>query len=223
MGTKKGQDRLFRSIFINKDRLLELYNAIDGTNYSDPSAITIINTEYDSPFYYSNLRARNDIEFIIGNSFVCIEHQLSVDPITPLRMFMYLGRLCEEMLEGSLKEKYWKDALEIAANSRFFVLYCGEDDHPAEGILKITDLFADKGAKSGLILDVVVLNINKGCNPELEEKSKSLAAYVNFIARERKHLVPVSVGEINGCPDDKILKDYLAENSQEVIDLPPIP
>ena len=38
---KKYKDSLFRDMFNNKKKLLELYNAIEGTDYKDPNAIEI--------------------------------------------------------------------------------------------------------------------------------------------------------------------------------------
>ena len=38
---KKYKDRVFRIVFRDKESLLELYNAVNGTQYEDPDALEI--------------------------------------------------------------------------------------------------------------------------------------------------------------------------------------
>ena len=38
---RKYKDRLFRMVFSQKKELLELYNALNGTNYDDPQMLEI--------------------------------------------------------------------------------------------------------------------------------------------------------------------------------------
>lgn len=42
---RKYKDRLFRFIFKNRTDLLDLYNAINGTTYSNPDDLTITTLE----------------------------------------------------------------------------------------------------------------------------------------------------------------------------------
>ncbi|MDR3000429.1 MAG: hypothetical protein LBU89_04105, partial [Fibromonadaceae bacterium] len=74
------KDSVFTSLFKDKRRLLELYNAIEGTTYNDPEQIEI-NTLSSSLFG----GIRNDISFRIGNqTIVLIEHQSSLNRNMPL-------------------------------------------------------------------------------------------------------------------------------------------
>ena len=64
------KDTVFRRLFNTKEKLLELYNAIFGTDYKDWSAIKI-NTLDNILF----MGMRNDISFVIYGVLVLLEHQ----------------------------------------------------------------------------------------------------------------------------------------------------
>ena len=57
------KDRLFRLVFRRKEDLLDLYNAVNGTDYADPDALEV-NT-LDNVLYLS---MKNDISFLIGGT-----------------------------------------------------------------------------------------------------------------------------------------------------------
>ena len=83
---RKYKDSLFRDMFNNKEKLLELYNAIEGTDYKDPNAIEI-NTLED----VFSIGMKNDISFRIYDKLVLIEHQSTINENMPLRMFFLLA------------------------------------------------------------------------------------------------------------------------------------
>ena len=41
---KDYKDRLFRMIFNDREKLLELYNAMNGSDYKDASELQVVNT-----------------------------------------------------------------------------------------------------------------------------------------------------------------------------------
>lgn len=53
------KDRVFRMLFSDKKRLLELYNALNGTSYNNPDELKI--TTFYNAVYMS---FKNDISFI---------------------------------------------------------------------------------------------------------------------------------------------------------------
>lgn len=72
------KDRVFRMLFSSKERLLELYNALNGTDYTNPDDLTV-NTLENA--IYINMK--NDVSFIIDcNMWLylvkgpCHQHQL---------------------------------------------------------------------------------------------------------------------------------------------------
>jgi len=200
---------------------LELYNAINETGHRDAEAITRIDLDDVFP-----VLVRNDIAFIFKNRLLIIEHQLSVNANTPLRMGIFFSRVCVDLLgfDPLTTGKEIPSGFKIP-NPEFVVLYCGGEDYPAEGILKLSDLVAGnknkKNSDNGnVFINVRVLNINRGCNPELERRSKTLASYAAFIAKFRENLVQVPIIEaIEPDIDDDILMEYSVQDNSELIDM----
>ena len=91
---KKYKDRVFRVIFHEKKDLLELYNAINDSNYTNPDDLTI--TTIEDVVY---MGMKNDLSFIIGDVMNLYEHQSSFSPNLPLRGLFYFSSLYREYIE----------------------------------------------------------------------------------------------------------------------------
>jgi hypothetical protein len=121
---------------------------------------------------------------------------------------------------------YKRDLIKIPT-PEFIVLYNGVDKYPKEKILKLSDAFEQAGIKKApeLELTVRVLNINKGLNPKIEQRSKSLAGYSAFVAKSRElqkqgYSLKESIKEaVLYCINKGILRDYLRQNSSEVVNM----
>ena len=64
------KDTVFRTLFNDKKALLSLYNALNGTNHTDPEALEI-NTLERAIF----IGVKNDISFVIDSQMTLFEHQ----------------------------------------------------------------------------------------------------------------------------------------------------
>ena len=217
----KYKDSIFRSIFNNHEKLLELLNALLGTNYKDPQAITI-NTLEDVLF----MDRKNDISFIIDDFLVLIEHQSTINDFMASRMSMYFHRLLEKISIDDPEKKYG----ERGTSKKFphpilIVLYNGKEDYPAQKTLNLASLFVDKeGFEKVVDTKVLVININKGVNPELERKCKTLADYIEFIDKIREYEDKYPLNEamrlaIKYCIENNILREYLIQHSVEVMNM----
>ena len=82
------KDRLWRMIFNNKEDLLQLYNAINHTDYQNPDDLEV-NTLEDVLY----LSMKNDVSFLVGGTMNLYEHQSTFNPNMPLRGVFYFGRL----------------------------------------------------------------------------------------------------------------------------------
>ena len=82
------KDRLFRLAFREKKYQLELYNALNGTNYTDPEMLEETTLE-DVLF----LGVKNDLSFIVGMSLNMYEHQSSKNLNMPLRGLIYFSQV----------------------------------------------------------------------------------------------------------------------------------
>ena len=85
MGVEKNhKDRLFNFIFgreEHKDRTLSLYNAVNGSDYTDPELV-----DFNTLEGILYLGMNNDTSFLISDIMNIYEHQASYNPNMPLRM-----------------------------------------------------------------------------------------------------------------------------------------
>lgn len=218
---KKYKDRVFRVIFHEKKDLLELYNAINDSNYTNPDDLTI--TTIEDVVY---MGMKNDLSFIIGDVMNLYEHQSSFSPNLPLRGLFYFSSLYREYIEPVKYRLYSTSPLHIPF-PQYIVFYNGTKKEPERQELKLSDLFIeDKGEMNpALECTAVVLNINLGKNRELMEKCKQLREYAEFIAIIRKYLAEGMQFEksveiaVDNCIKNGILADVLQKNRAEVVDM----
>ena len=95
-GNKKHKDRVFRKLFgyeKYKGNLLELYNALNDSNYTNPDDLEI-NT-LDDVFY---MNMKNDVSCIIDWNMVIYEHQSTWGYNMPLRGYRYSAELYNDYI-----------------------------------------------------------------------------------------------------------------------------
>ena len=85
---RKYKDRLFRLVFSDKKDLLDLYNAVNGTDYQNPEELEVNTLE--NVLYLS---MKNDLSFLIDAELNLYEHQSTCNPNMPMRGFLYFGDL----------------------------------------------------------------------------------------------------------------------------------
>ena len=117
--TKQYKDRMFRMVFSDKEKLLELYNAVSGKHYEDPELLTINTLE--NAIYMS---MRNDISFLIDSRLSLYEHQSTYNPNIPLRFLFYLSDLYSSMINET--KLYGSSPIDIPA-PKFLVFYNGKE------------------------------------------------------------------------------------------------
>lgn len=206
------KSRLFVMLFEDKKNLLELYNAVSGKHYEDPELLKI-NT-LDNAIYMS---MRNDLSFLIDARLSLYEHQSTYSPNLPLRFLFYLS----DLLSGITRDEnlYGKKKVKIPT-PRFLVFYNGEAPQPDSKVLKLSDLYETEETDHKLELEVLMLNINAGHNPELMKASHTLWEYAEYTARVRKYAGEMSVSEavdraIAECIHENILKEFLEKYQAE--------
>ncbi len=208
------KSRLFVMVFEEKDKLLELYNAVSGKHYKDPELLEI-NT-LDNAIFMS---MKNDISFLIDARLSLYEHQSTYSPNLPLRFLLYLADLYADMtreanLYGSKKV--------MIPPPRFVIFYNGLQEQPDRRVLKLSDLYSVKESEHKLELEALMLNINSGCNQELMEASHTLWEYAEYTGRVRKYARTEPIEKavehaVAECIRDGILKDFLEKNRAEAM------
>ena len=211
---------VFISLFGEKETLLELYNAIQETNYDKNTEIQI--TTLENVLYMEQM---NDISFVIdGKIVVLIEHQSTINPNMPLRMLLYIARTYERITQ---RDDLYKQSRMTIPRPEFIVLYNGEDPYPDDAVLKLSDMFAQYGEKCPIELELTVrvFNINRGHNPKLAQKSEVLDGYEKFIATIRDYEKAGMSREsairqsVIDCINRNILKEFLEANGSEVVNM----
>lgn len=91
---REHKDKVFRLLFNNKKNLMNLYNALNKSNYTNEKDFTI-NT-LDNAIFMS---MKNDISFIVGSDMCLYEHQSTVCPNMPLRGLFYISELYKRIKE----------------------------------------------------------------------------------------------------------------------------
>ncbi len=194
---EKFKDRLFCWIFgkdENKKFLLELYNAINGTNYDDVDQV-VINTIEDVIY----MKMKNDVSCIIGNDLSLYEHQSTFNPNMPFRSFEYCAKLYDAIVATREYDVYSSKLLRFPA-PHCYVFYNGGGRHDDREILRLSDAFETQS--EGYEWTVTMLNINYGHNKELMSKCNALNEYSIFVSRVRKNIETMNKEEaINEAVD----------------------
>ncbi len=209
------KDRLFCKIFGREKRkkyALELYNAINGSDYSRIEDLEIITLE-DAVY----IKMKNDVAYLINGTIAVYEHQSSINRNMPLRGFMYMGELYSKILKRQ-KAKIYNTTLVKVPTPQYIVFYNGTDDYPEYSKLKLSDAFINNDYE----FTATVYNINYGKNTALLDSCKPLKGYSYFVDRVRIYndSMPIeqAVDEaVRECIEKDILVDVLEEERSAVM------
>ena len=204
--------RIFEMVFSDRKELLALYNAVNGTCYTDPEMLEI-NTLKNAIY----MSMHNDISFIIDSRLSLYEHQSTYSPNLPLRYLFYVSDLYSGMTrEANL---YGKKQVFLPA-PRFLIFYNGAEERPERQELKLSSSYSIVEKEPSLELKATMLNINPGYNEELKATCKTLRDYAEYTARVRKYAEIMRLEEaveraISECIKEGILSDFLMANKAE--------
>nr|WP_318659553.1 hypothetical protein [uncultured Treponema sp.] len=176
------RDRLFKAIFgrnteESKKWRLELYNALNGSNYTDPDDLevnTIENVIY--------LTMRNDVSFLVDSQMTLYEQQSTYNPNLPLRGLMYFSQLYQMHL-SRLGKTLHRSTLVKIPNPKFVVFYNGEKETPDRLDLKLSDAFEIPDTSGNFEWTAELINISQNHNISLQKKCEPLYNYIQYISR----------------------------------------
>ena len=92
----KYKDRLFTFIFGNAERkewTLSLYNAVNGSSYTNPDDIMFMTM--DDVLY---MGMKNDLSFLVTDLANMYEQQSTYNPNMPVRKLMYAARMYDRYI-----------------------------------------------------------------------------------------------------------------------------
>ena len=212
------KDRLFCRLFGSEDHkewALDLYNAVNNTEYTNPDDLTITTME-DTVF----MNMKNDVSFLIDDRMSLYEHQSTPSKNMCIRGLLYFSGLYDAYINDHDLELYGNKRV-MLPTPKYIVFYNGEETAPDRTELKLTDSFYHP-EEACMELTATVLNINAGSNRELMEKCRILHQYANFIQSVRHYKKTMSLAEavstaINDLPPEDELTKYLLHHKSEVI------
>ena len=211
------KDNLFKRVFGDQSQtgsLLSLYNALNGTHYDDPNAVTV-NTLEDVVYVH----IKNDVSFILDGRITLLEQQSSVNPNMPIRGLLYFSRLYENYISANSINLYGTRLKKLPA-PQYFVLYNGTADMPARQELRLSDAF--EVPSDALECVARVINLNDAENAELINRCKPLNDYVTFVSGV-KELQSKGCGlkeaidtMVDWCIEHDILREILLKDKEGV-------
>lgn len=214
------KDRLFNFLFgseENKEWTLSLYNAVNGSHYTDSSMIKI--TTIREVMY---LGMHNDVSFLISNEMNLYEQQSTYNPNMPVRLLQYAGNLYEKYFKENSLNKYGGRLLQLPV-PKLVVFYNGKKEQPDEMILKLSDSFPE-GSDADIEVKVRMLNVNVGRNRLLLEACKPLGEYSWLVDEIRRNnttndedgMSSAVDRAITDMPDSFVIKSFLELHRTEV-------
>lgn len=208
------QDTVFRKLFSTKEKLIELYNALEGESFGPETKVEL--TTLEDVLYIDR---KNDLSFLIEDRFVIlIEHQSTINPNLPLRDLIYIARTLEKMMESL---PIYGETLQKIPTPEFYVLYTGEEKWEQK-TLRLSESFNCRAPENSVELVVKVINLGYNEKNEVLKRSETLAGYsrlLHYIKEGKgqgKNLQESIDDAVKRCMKEGVLRDFLKKNSQEV-------
>ena len=220
MFNRNYKDTVFRLLFGSeeyKENTLALYNAVNGSHYSDPAELEL--TTIQDVIY---MGFKNDTSFIVGSEMSLWEHQSTFNPNMPLRGLSYFAKLYESFLTRRRLRVFGTKKL-ILPTPRYIVFYIGPGHFEDVTELRLSDLFA--GADPAVEVVATMININHGRNEKLMKACEALESYSTLVheirrrQEEGKSLEEAINEAVDYCISAGILEDFLRKHKAEVTDM----
>lgn len=215
-GNREYKSDVFSMLMEDKKNALEVYNALNGTAYTDPEKVEMKTLDKGV-----SLTIRNDAAFVVDAALSIYEHQSTICPNMPVRNLIYYTNIIESEIKN--RNIYGYGLVKIPL-PKFVVFYNGDLEQPDSYEMRLSNAFEKQTDNPELELKCTVYNINHGKNQELLEKCSILNEYMIFVDYVRtyheeqgyENLELAIDKAINTCIQESVLKDFLKEHRSEV-------
>ena len=123
-GNREYKSDVFSMLMEDPVNALELYNAMNGSAYTDPGMVSM--RRLDGGI---SLSIRNDAAFVLDMMLSIYEHQSTVCPNMPLRNFFYLANIWKKAVKN--RELLSREHIKLPT-PKFAVFYNGEEEQPEQ-------------------------------------------------------------------------------------------
>lgn len=214
--SREYKNNLFIYLFTKKkEYALSLYNAVNGSHYTNEEDIKFKLLEN-----VLFIEMKNDVSFIFDNTLSLYEHQSTFSHNMPLRGLFYLADLYRRLVPS---DRLYRKKLIRIPTPKYIVFYNGpvEDMCVDRLELKLSDAFEVPDESKGFEWTATVININPGFNEKLFEKCTILSEYTLFVEVVRRNAETMDMNEamvsaIEECLNKGILKEFLQEYGKEL-------
>ena len=213
----KHKDALFRIVFgEHPENALSLYNAINGSDYSNVEDLSI--TTLEDAIY---IGVKNDVSFLFNHEMSLYEHQATFSPNLPLRGLGYFADLYKIHLGGGeiAKNRIYSRYKVKIPTPKYYIFYNGAEERPDKEDLFLSDLFDGDG---DIEVTAHMLNVNYGHNKELLDRCRMLEEIAVFLKILRDYRDEGLSKEeavaraIDDCIRDHVLEDILRKERARV-------
>ena len=222
MAMREYRSNMFSMLLREQCYALELYNALNNSDYKDEKDVEIFCLENGI-----SLSVRNDASFLVDDHLNIYEQQSTVNPNMPLRSLIYVAELLKEIIEKTGANLFDSKLIRIP-NPRFVVFYNGRAKLPEIQELRLSEAYINKENAPELELRCTVYNINPNNNESLKEKSLMLHDYMEFVeavnargpfGSDKNKLREVLETVIEEFIRDDKLSDFLRKHGKEVVEM----
>ena len=219
LGTKDNlqyKNDFFVLLMNEKKYALEVYNALNGSDYKNPDDIQIITLQYGV-----KLSIYNDASFVLDRQANYYEHQASYNPNMPLRSFLFFAEDLKKWLDADKSINIYGSKRVQIPTPHFVVFYNGRRNRPEYEVQKLSFSFSKETDDPDLEVKCHVYNINPNNNTEFLKKTPALSGYVSLIEKIRNYEENMETNEaihyaIDDCIEEGILKDFLISKRSQV-------
>ena len=101
-GNREYKSDVFSMLLEDKTNALQLYNALNKSEYTDPEMVEIRTLDKGV-----SLSVRNDAAFVLDSNLSIYEHQSTVCPNMPVRCIIYFSSIIEKMVKSQWSNRNW--------------------------------------------------------------------------------------------------------------------
>ena len=214
------KDGLFLMIFRKKQALLSLYNAVRGSNYTNPDDLTV--TTIENVLY---MGMKNDVSFIINNQLHLYEAQSTWSPNMPLRGLFYFSDVYQGYIAEHELNIYGTKRIDLPTPN-YIVFYNGAATEPDSRTLRLSDSFINpNGEEACLECIATMININFGHNQQLMDACHELYEYSYLVEQVRIGTrsglaLPDAIDQaVIHCIEHHVLESFLRHHRTEVTNM----